>query len=294
MSNSFDLPNDYQPYSKPCSELYVQAMRELADPAPSVKTNRFKSFDTITGGFRAHEFSILCGATGVGKTTFLANLSSALIAEKVPHFVASVETGATDFIKRVLSVFGRKDMNTGESVSLGDLKKVNAEYGQLLSEDYLHLSLHEDRFGVHELMADIEWHVKNHGIKVAFVDNLNFILDVTTAEKQILEMDRVIHELIIFCKKTDVHVVMVMHPKKTDSGRVLSEFDIKGSSTAVQESHNVFLLNRARQELIQAQRCQFSDRELYIAKMRRKGKFVGKTLIFKSANGAGYEEGDLL
>ena len=100
-------------------------------------------------------------------------------------------------------------------------------------------------------------------------------------------MDRVIHELILFCKRVDVHIIMVMHPKKTEGGRVVSEFDIKGSSTAVQEAHNIFLFNRARATkdgLVTP-----SDRELTLNKMRRRGSHVGKTLIFGST-GTRYEE----
>jgi hypothetical protein len=97
----------------------------------------------------------------------------------------------------------------------------------------------------------------------------------------------------MFCKRIDMHVIMVMHPKKTDNGRVESEFDIKGSSTAVQEAHNVFLFNRPSLEDQKIGFDRQNHRELKIAKMRRRGKYVGRRLMFKNNNTA-YIEQELL
>ena len=143
-------------------------------------------------------------------------------------------------------------------------------------------------------MADIAASVKLHGSKIAIIDNLNFFLEVTSQQNAVIEMDRVIHELIIFCKQVPIHVIMVMHPKKTDGGRVESEFDIKGSSTAVQEAHNVLLWNRPHPDLIKMGRASEGDRELKLAKMRRRGRYVHRRLIIKAKNGVQYYEGDLV
>lgn len=288
------LPEGHVPNSKSCADLYAQAMEELALPTPSVKLKDFPKFDALTNGFRPREFSILCGATGVGKTCLLANFSAALIRNKEPHFVASVETGATDFIKRVISVLEAKNLNRGNPISIEDLKKVHVAHGGSLQSETLQLSLYDNRFPVETLLSDISWHVKQKGIKVAMIDNLNFFMEVTSAANQVIEMDRVIHEIIIFCKQVDVHVIMVMHPKKTESGRVDSEFEIKGSSTAVQEAHNIFLFNRPHPDLLKNGVAHPTDREIKIQKMRRLGQFVGKRLLFKCNDGTRYQEGEVV
>jgi predicted ATP-dependent serine protease len=288
------LPEDHVPHSKSCRELYAQTMEELALPSPSVKLKSFPTFDMMTNGFRPREFTILCGATGVGKTCLLANFSAALIKNREPHFVASVETGATDFIRRVISVYEAKDYNHGNPVSVDDLKKIHITHGGALQSDTLQLSLYDNRFSVETLMADILWHVKNTGCKIAMIDNLNFFMEVTSAANQVIEMDRVIHELVIFCKQVDVHVIMVMHPKKTDSGRVDSEFDIKGSSTAVQEAHNILLFNRPHPDLLKSEIAMSGDRELKIQKMRRIGKYVGKRILLKCKDSTTYSEGSIV
>src|SRR5687768_10587107 len=98
---------------RPLREVAWQAYEELEKPFPSFRINLWPHFTEVTGGLRTREFSILCGATGTGKTTFLANMSAQLLTQKVKHFVASVETGDTDFVKRVISALLEEDINTG-------------------------------------------------------------------------------------------------------------------------------------------------------------------------------------
>lgn len=268
-------------------EVIVRATRELVVPYPSVRLPRWKRFNDIVGGFRMKEYSILCAPTGSGKTEFLANLSAQLIESNVKHFVMSVETGETDFCKRVMGVIAGQDLNHGDAIEHHKIASIYAEHEKLLSGNALDLALYDNRLPVEQLMYDIEYMHEFHGSQVVFLDNLNFFMEPT--DKQLLEMDRVTHELIMFCKRVDVHIVMVMHPKKTEAARVESEFDIKGSSTAVQEAHNIFLLNRPRKEDIGA--LKYSDRELKIAKLRRRGRNTGKILVFGYDNNRYVEKG---
>jgi len=271
------------------------ALAEILVPAKSTKLLEFPQFSSLTGGFRPNEFTILCGSTGTGKTTLLANWSNSLIGQEVPHFVASVETGRHDFIRRVISARVGKDWNTGDAVPLDEIKsKMNEFELQRMQKAKLYLSLYDNRFSVEQLIYDIQYMVENHGVKVCFIDNLNFFMEVTSAQQSVVEMDRVIHELIIFVKHCPVHVVMVMHPKKTMDGRVDSEFDIKGSSTAVQEAQNVLLFNRPKEDLIEQGIAQWFDRELTISKMRRRGIAVGAKVILEGVDGVSYKEGALI
>lgn len=271
-------------------KVYAEANEELKTPMPSVRLTQFRDLNDMTGGFRPREFTILCGATGVGKTTLCANLSLDLLMQGIPQFIASVETGHTDYVKRVMCALAQEDWNDGEKIHEDKLKKFYVEHSKHFETKNMILSKYDNRFSVEELMETIEYFVNNNGVKVAIVDNLNFFLEVTSSQNSVIEADRVTHELIIFCKRVDVHLIMIMHPKKTDHGRVESEFDIKGSSTAVQEAHNVFLFNRPSKDLIDSERAIFSDRELKLVKMRRRGKFVGRKLLLSSLNSVSYHE----
>lgn len=284
---------DHEKNMRPLSEIAYQAHEELLKPFPSTKVTLWPKFSHATGGLRAREFTILCGATGTGKTTFLANLSFQLLLQKTKHFVASVETGPTDFVKRVMSAMLEEDVNTGESLSFERIIDIKTKWDHVLHTNNLILSLHDNRISLDGLLKELQIAHDVHGCQVAMLDNLNFFMEMTAEKNAVVEMDRTVHEVIMFCKRIDMHVIMVMHPKKTENGRVESEFDIKGSSTAVQEAHNVFLFNRPSDEDDARGYTRNNYRELKFAKMRRRGNQVGKRLMFQNFNSA-YIEKDLL
>ncbi len=285
------LPGAWEPSVQKMGETFYQASSELLTPFPAVPLSLYPNLHAMTGGLRPNEFTILCGATGTGKTTLCANLSRDFLEQGVPQFIASVETGHTDYVKRMMSAIAGQDWNQGDEVPLLALQIFGDQHAKKFVAETAWLSLYDDRTPVENLMADIAYMVKHHSVKVAIIDNLNFFLEITSAQNSIIEMDRVIHEMIIFCKQVPVHIIMVMHPKKTENGRVESEFDIKGSSTAVQEAHNILLFNRIHPDLVRAGTASENDREIMIAKMRRKGKFVRRRLVIKAVNGVQYYEG---
>lgn len=269
------------------SDFHLQSAEMLLKPVPSLNFTGFPKFNECLKGMRSREFTILCGATGAGKTTFLAAMAVDLIKQNVPIYVASVETGPLDFYVRMMSCVARQNWNLGEA--LDPLKftqfHVNNPWFQNMP---LYLSRYEDRVSNEVLLGDIKKAVIDHGVKIAMLDNLNFFMEVTSNQNQIIEMDRVVHDAIIFCKHHDVHLIMVMHPKKTDHGRVENEFEIKGSSTAVQEAHNVWLLNRPKD----INEYTYEYRDLKIVKCRRYGKHVGKEVTFRGIDGVYFIEED--
>ncbi len=293
MSTRDYIPSGYRSHATHMREVYFKAQEEMLLPAQSTPFKAFPRLQMMTGGLRPYEFTILCGATGTGKTTLCANWSNDFMNQGVSQFVASVETGHTDYAKRMISAEAGHDWNTGDPVNIDALRVFNDQHMTKFSSSKSWLSLYDNRAPIENLMADMADMVETNGTKIAIIDNLNFFMEVTSASNSIVEMDRVIHELIIFCKRVPIHIVMVMHPKKSDGGRVESEFDVKGSSTAVQEAHNVLLFNRPHPDLIKAGQAQPGDREIMIAKMRRRGKFVRKRLIFRATNCVRYNEGEV-
>lgn len=288
------IPEGHKPNSTTQRELLADAYRQMIKPYPSVRLPNWPRFNLMTGGFRANEYTILAGSTGSGKTTFCANISAELSESNIPHYVASIETGPNDFVRRVMSAVRRRDWNTGEQVPLEDVKQFHVDYGAKLERDNVWLGLYENRVRSEVMLADIAFHVKTHGIKVALVDNFQFMNQVVSTSNQIVEEDRVMHSFIMFCKLVPVHILMINHPRKTESGRVETEFDVKGSSTAVQEAQNVLLWNRIHPDLVKSGVANEGDRELKIAKMRRRGKFVGKKLIFRAVDSVHYQEVDVV
>jgi KaiC/GvpD/RAD55 family RecA-like ATPase len=270
-----------------------EAMESFLMPPEAAWCDFWPKFHTSIGGLRPREYSILCGATGSGKTAFLSTLTERLATQGTSVFVASVETGPVDFTRRAVSARVKENWNLGEIIPLSSAQRFQSQHRDFDNLP-IHLATYEDRVNNKEMINQVAMAVRDEKVEVAILDNLNFFMEVTSNANTVVEMDRVIHDWIMFTKTHDVHVIMVMHPRKT-SGRVESEFDIKGSSTAVQEAHNVWLFNRMDKELVEQDPRWLTTRELTIAKCRRRGAAVGKSIMFRSDNlGASYEEGSFL
>jgi replicative DNA helicase len=266
------------------SEVWAKAKKELVSPPRGVPLTWWPRLNEMVGGLRPNELTLLCAPTGAGKTQLLANISAQLLVGKEPHFIAPVETGDSDFVIRVVSCLEKQDLNMGEAISLDSLKVLDAKYSNLFIQK-LFISNHDNRVEIEEMINILKFMRQVHGITVAILDNLNFFLKVVSSAMEKAEMDNAIHEFVILAKQIPIHIILVTHPKKTDDGRVVSEFDIKGSSTAVQESSNVVLFNRPPQKAIVDGRHLCTDRELVFRKIRRRGIHVGKPIWFAFENG---------
>lgn len=287
---------DFPAQTKDLGATLGDFVKDILTYTPSAKTESWAFFDKVVGGLRQNEFTVFCGPTGVGKTEWLANLALLLGKNNNKVFVASVETGPVDFFRRMASIYLGEDLNEYDTIPKEKLqqilKKIHPFFDQF--KENIKFAQHQNRVPLVQLISDLE-NACNMGCSVAILDNLNFFMEITSAQNAIIEMDHIIHELIIFCKNHPIHIIMVMHPRKTDGGRVESEFDIKGSSTAVQEAQNVLLFNRPTEEWIKQNINEKKInpifwRELKIAKMRRKGKFCGSTITYQN-DGGRYREG---
>lgn len=267
------------------AEVWLDAARDLILPPRGIPMPWWPTLTRLIGGLRPNELTLLCAPTGAGKTQLLANLSAQLLAAKVPHFVAPVETGDTDFMVRVVSCMERHDYNSGDSVSGDEVTRLTQKYIQIIKTHPLYISTYDNRVEIEEMLNLLKFMHQEHGVRVALLDNLNFFLKVVSSQMERAEMDNAMHEFVMLAKKIPMHIILVVHPKKTEKGRVESEFDIKGSSTAVQEAGNVLLFNRPLPDDVENGRRELTDRELVFRKIRKRGQNVGKSVWLTYQNG---------
>lgn len=273
--------------TKKGGDVFNAAMIEIMNPKEGIVIPEWKRFSRYTGGLRLNEFSIFSAPTGAGKTQFLANMTFWLASQGVKCFVAPVETGEIDFATRMLSVPAGLDLNTGDKFEMKDFKDAMGLHLHAFTENVF-FSTHDNRVDVTEMIETLRYMVEVNGVKVAILDNLNFFLKPARANEQMLVADEAVHEFVMLAKKIPIHLWLVMHPRKTDGAKLLSEFDIKGTSTAVQEASNILLMNKPNQEELDAGVNPFS-RELFFAKIRKRGFNAGKRFYLEYRAGGYFE-----
>jgi replicative DNA helicase len=271
------------------NEIWPDAAERLLKPPIGHLMPWWPRFSSMIGGLRLHELSLLCAPTGAGKTALLAGVAAQLLILKVPMYIAPVETGDSDFLIRVMENLSQTRMNTGEPQSLKLVESLTNRFQEMLQSYPMYISTHDNRVDMEEMILTLKYMSQTNGVKVALLDNLNFFLKVTSSQMEKAEMDEAMHDFVMLTKKIPMHIILVTHPKKTDHGRVESEFDIKGSSTAVQEAANVILFNRPLQKDIEEKRWGPYDREMTFRKIRMRGENVGQRVWFSFKNGR-YEE----
>lgn len=266
-----------------------QATIEIMSPPKGVPLNGWGKFNQFTGGLRPREFSIFCGPTGAGKSLWLANLTAKLIEQDQKVFVAPIEIGEVDFMKMVLSVLGGADFISGEDATPELRDKLHytlKKHVDQISKNLV-VTTYSSRVDIDEFIGLMKFVQDTHRAHVAIVDNLNFMLKPARGNDQTLEMDETVHKFVQCVKVTPMHIFLVMHPRKTEQGKIVSEFDIKGSSTAVQEATNILLMNRLTREQQDNLNLTEFDREFVFKKLRKRGKYVNQVFFMRNEDAKG-------
>lgn len=270
-------------------DVWPEARAEAQNPPTGVALPWWPKLSELMGGLRPNELTLLCAPTGAGKTTLLANISTQLLLHKVPHFAAPVETGDCDYALRVAGAIEQREFNDGNAVPTESIVKAERVLTEWAGRTPFNIATYSDRVAAEDMENMLLYQHSTYGVKVALLDNLNFFLKVGKAQDAIQEMDETVHKFVMLRKRIPIHIILVVHPKKTDGGRVESEFDIKGSSTAVQECNNILLFNRPKPEDVERKWRNWHDRELVFKKLRKRGYNVNRP-VWLNYSGGQYRE----
>ncbi len=208
------------------------------DQYSGYKSISFDFFNQKLKGLRMGEFSILTGETGSGKTTFLTQLSLDFLQQRVPTLWGSFEIKNDKLISLFLMQLAKKNLR---QAPVNEIEY----YAEILEKFPLYLLKFHGSQNIEEIMNTMNYAVYNFDIQNIVLDNLQFMVGVpsTVTNKNMNKFDyqdEIIQRMRKFATEKNIHLTLVIHPKKTDEALKISS--IFGTAKASQEADNIYII----------------------------------------------------
>ncbi len=206
-----------------------------ANQVAGIRWQRFPKLTSVLKGHRPGELTIFTGPTGSGKTTLLSELSLDLCQQGVTTLWGSFEIRNVRLAKTMLKQFSGLSLEH-------HLKQYNywADRFQQLPLYFMGFFGPVDITTVIETMSHATY---VYDIQHVIVDNLQFMTGsmYNLADRYTLQ-NAVVAEFRKFASQKNVHVSLVIHPRKEDDSAELTTASIFGTAKASQEADNVLIL----------------------------------------------------
>ncbi|KRX72389.1 Twinkle protein, mitochondrial [Trichinella sp. T6] len=231
--------------------------------------NRFHILNSYLGGLRLGELTIVSGPTGCGKTTFIS-LYSLDLCEQLEKQINTLWCSFEVSTARLVHVM-MQQLNSRKIDETIPERELEIMYNKL-SLLPLYFTKFNGSFEFREVVEAIEHHVEIYDIRHVVVDNLQFLagaVDQMVSDRFTVQ-DRVFAEFRRIATERNVHLTLVVHPRKElDSGQ-LSLNSLYGGVKASQEADNVYVVQVKRE--IDAFGIPKIHRYFQILKNRRMGE----------------------
>ncbi|XP_016976887.1 twinkle protein, mitochondrial [Drosophila rhopaloa] len=223
-----------------------------------VKWKRFPVLNKLLKGHRRGELTILTGPTGSGKTTFMSEYSLDLAMQGVSTLWGSFEIRNT----RLAATLLRQYVGYPLDDRLQEFNHWAEEFERLP----LYFMTFHGQQPLKPVLEAIEHASYVHDVMHVIIDNLQFMMGVSTHRgDKFWEQDSIIAAFRSFATKHNVHVTLVMHPRKERQEDELTTSSVFGTAKATQEADNVLIIQDKRLTSVRGKKY------LQIAKNRYSG-----------------------
>ncbi|KAJ0411941.1 hypothetical protein ATCC90586_009898 [Pythium insidiosum] len=222
-------------------ELRRDVLEEIVNPlrACGVQSRTLPSLNALLKGHRLGEVTVLTGPTGCGKTTLLSQLSLDLCAQGVSTLWGSFEIKNTRLLHKMLTQLAGRSLR-------GDVRAFEA-----VADKFEALPMYFLRFfgstDVDEVLDAMEYAVYAYDVQHVLLDNVQFMMAGQGRGYDKFErQDAALDKFRRFASQQNVHVTLVIHPRKEQEDVDLTLSSVFGTAKATQEADNVLILQRTR------------------------------------------------
>lgn len=224
-------------------------------------------FNSILGGIRMGESTLIAAASGSGKSVVLCNMVKGVLSENERCGVYSGELTNASLKAWIYSVIGGSqavDLSPHPFRKGEFLTTINREHEMEIDRKVRgRLWIYDGgKSNAYLMLQNFSALNKRFGVKYFFIDNLS-ILDMSVKGMGQYEAeDNFAKVLAEFCRTHRCHVFLFAHPTKQNmnneadfidkSGRVkpigrYDQYSVRGSATLVNLAHNIMFLMRAKE-----------------------------------------------
>lgn len=198
----------------------------------------------ILSGHRRGELSIYTGHTGTGKTTLLSQLSLDYCMQGTPTLWGSFEIRNVRLARLLLEQLYSSE--TGRPAST--LRDNFAEWSERFEELPMYFMRYYGSSPIEKVIDAMEYGNYVHDISHVLLDNLQFMTSGQgrSSFDRFEIMDGAVQKLRQFSSEHNVHVSLVVHPRKENDDQAIQTASVFGSAKATQEADNVVILQRKR------------------------------------------------
>jgi len=224
-------------------ELRSQVLHEILNPEQYVGVRSFSlpALSKIIKGFRRGEMTVLTGPTGSGKTTLLGQFSLDFAKQGVNVLWGSFEIKNTRLVHKLLQQF------SGTPIPIGNPNSV--QLIESIADEFQNLPMYFMKFHggseVDDVLDAMDYAVYVHDVEHIILDNLQFML-IRSGKNNVFDkydqQDIAVEKFRKFATERNVHITLVVHPRKELEGAKLGISSIYGSAKATQEADLVLIL----------------------------------------------------
>ncbi|KAK2197360.1 bifunctional Archaeal primase DnaG-twinkle [Babesia duncani] len=226
------------------SDLRQSVFDELSNPKATcgIESLTLPGLSTLLKGHRRGELTVWTGATGSGKTTILSQLSLDYCVQGISTLWGSFEINNVRLIKTMLRQFSGKNLENS-------LDEFNY-YADKFSELPLRFMKFHGSTSIDQVIDAMDYAVYVHDVRHIIIDNLQFMLSGQNGKVgEVWELQNTaIEKFRRFATHKNVHVSLVVHPRKEADGSPLGLSSVFGTVKSTQEADNVLILQNVAGE----------------------------------------------